>query len=157
MAVRKALAEDEDTVKENIERWTEDKKNIWNNGSMSWKEKQEELDRIATSYGADMSVDYSGLSAMFPNDDMAETTAEAYKAVEGFEEKFETAPLLDKVKAATTATLDKQRDSGLMNKDTYKSIQDMYQFYVPLRGWEEKRLTKFMITLLLKLLYLMHH
>ena len=138
MAVRKALAEDEDTVKENIERWTEDKKNIWNNGSMSWKEKQEELDRIATSYGADMSVDYSGLSAMFPNDDMAETTAEAYKAVEGFEEKFETAPLLDKVKAATTATLDKQRDSGLMNKDTYKSIQDMYQFYVPLRGWEEK-------------------
>ena len=138
MAVRKALAEDEDTVKENIERWTEDKKNIWNNGSMSWKEKQEELDRIAISYGADMSVDYSGLSAMFPNDDMAETTAEAYKAVEGFEEKFETAPLLDKVKAATTATLDKQRDSGLMNKDTYKSIQDMYQFYVPLRGWEEK-------------------
>lgn len=138
MAVRKALAEDEDTVKENIERWTEDKKNIWNNGSISWKEKQEELDRIATSYGADMSVDYSGLSAMFPNDDMAETTAEAYKAVEGFEEKFETAPLLDKVKAATTATLDKQRDSGLMNKDTYKSIQDMYQFYVPLRGWEEK-------------------
>lgn len=138
MAVRKAFAEDEDTVKENIERWTEDKKNIWNNGSMSWKEKQEELDRIATSYGADMSVDYSGLSAMFPNDDMAETTAEAYKAVEGFEEKFETAPLLDKVKAATTATLDKQRDSGLMNKDTYKSIQDMYQFYVPLRGWEEK-------------------
>ena len=138
MAVRKALAEDEDTVKENIERWTEDKKNIWNNGSMSWKEKQEELDRIAISYVADMSVDYSGLSAMFPNDDMAETTAEAYKAVEGFEEKFETAPLLDKVKAATTATLDKQRDSGLMNKDTYKSIQDMYQFYVPLRGWEEK-------------------
>lgn len=138
MAVRKALAEDEDTVKENIERWTEDKKNIWNNGSMSWKEKQEELDRIAISYGADMSVDYSGLSAMFPNDDMAETTAEAYKAVEGFEEKFETAPLLDKVKAATTATLDKQRDSGLMNKDTYKSIQDMYEFYVPLRGWEEK-------------------
>lgn len=133
MAVRKALAEDE-----NIERWTEDKKNIWNNDSMSWREKQEELDRIAASYGADMNVDYSGLSAMFPNDDMEETTAEAYKAVEDFEGKFETAPLLDKVKAATTATLDKQRDSGLMNKDTYKSIQDMYQFYVPLRGWEEK-------------------
>ena len=138
MAVRKALAEDENTVKENIERWTEDKKNIWNNDSMSWKEKQEELDRIAASYGADMSVDYSGLSAMFPSDDMEETTAEAYKAVEDFEGKFETDPLLDKVKAATTATLDKQRDSGLMNKDTYKSIQDMYQFYVPLRGWEEK-------------------
>ena len=138
MAVRKALAEDEDTVKENIERWTEGKKNIWNNDSMSWREKQEELDRIAASYGADMSVDYSGLSAMFPNDDMEETTAEAYKAVEDFEGKFETTPLLDKVKAATTATLDKQRDSGLMNKDTYKSIQDMYQFYVPLRGWEEK-------------------
>ena len=85
-----------------------------------------------------MSVDYSGLSAMFPSDDMEETTAEAYKAVEDFEGKFETDPLLDKVKAATTATLDKQRDSGLMNKDTYKSIQDMYQFYVPLRGWEEK-------------------
>ena len=138
MAVRKVLAEDENTVKENIERWTEDKKNIWNNDSMSWREKQEELDRIAASYGADMSVDYSGLSAMFPNDDMEGTTAEAYKAVEDFEGKFETAPLLDKVKAATTATLDKQRDSGLMNKDTYKSIQDMYQFYVPLRGWEEK-------------------
>ena len=138
MAVRKALAEDENTVKENIERWTKDKKNIWNNDSMSWREKQEELDRIAASYGADMSVDYSGLSAMFPSDDMEETTAEAYKAVEDFEGKFETDPLLDKVKAATTATLDKQRDSGLMNKDTYKSIQDMYQFYVPLRGWEEK-------------------
>lgn len=138
MAVRKALAEDEDTVKENIERWTEGKKNIWNNDSLSWREKQEELDRIAASYGADMSVDYSGLSAMFPSDDMEETTAEAYKAVEDFEGKFETTPLLDKVKAATTATLDKQRDSGLMNKDTYKSIQDMYQFYVPLRGWEEK-------------------
>lgn len=138
MAVRKALAEDENTVKENIERWTKDKKNIWNNDSMSWREKQEELDRIAASYGADMSVDYSGLSAMFPSDDMEETTAEAYKAVEDFEGKFETDPLLDKVKAATTATLDKQRDSGLLNKDTYKSIQDMYQFYVPLRGWEEK-------------------
>lgn len=137
MAVRKALAEDEETVKNNIERWTADKKAVWADDNLTWREKQEKLDEIAESYGANLGVDYSGLSSMFEHEDMADTTKEAYDTVERFEDTVDPSALWAKVKAATDATLEKQRDSGLMNSDTFDSIQDMYQYYVPLRGWKE--------------------
>lgn len=137
MAVRKALAEDEETAKNNIERWTADKKAVWADDNLTWREKQEKLDEIAESYGANLGVDYSGLSSMFEHEDMADTTKEAYDTVERFEDTVDPSTLWAKVKAATNATLEKQRDSGLMNSDTFDSIQDMYQYYVPLRGWKE--------------------
>lgn len=135
MAVRKALGEDKETMAENIEGWNETKQAVWDDGSLSWREKQEKLDAIAEKeFGADLSNDYSGLSAVF--DEAEDWQEEAYGFVEGFEEKFKPSFLMEKVNEATDAILTKQRESGLISADTMRNIQGMYQYYVPLRGFK---------------------
>lgn len=135
MAVRKALGEDEETMAENLEGWNETKQAVWDDGSLSWREKQEKLDAIAEKeFGADLSNDYSGLSAVF--DEAEDWQEEAYGFVEGFEEKFKPSSLMEKVNEATDAILTKQRESGLISADTMRNIQGMYQYYVPLRGFK---------------------
>ena len=135
MAVRKALGEDKETMAENIEGWNETKQAVWDDGSLSWREKQEKLDAIAEKeFGADLSNDYSGLSAVF--DEAEDWQEEAYGFVEGFEEKFKPSSLMEKVNEATDAILTKQRESGLISADTMRNIQGMYQYYVPLRGFK---------------------
>lgn len=135
MAVRKALGEDEETMAENLEGWNETKQAVWDDGSLSWREKQEKLDAIAEKeFGADLNNDYSGLSAVF--DEAEDWQEEAYGFVEGFEEKFKPSSLMEKVNEATDAILTKQRESGLISADTMRNIQGMYQYYVPLRGFK---------------------
>lgn len=137
MAVREALSGDKETMQENMDRWNEEKKSVIES-SGTWEEKQRQLDKIALTFGAELK-DYSGMTDILNEyDNMEERTEEAYRIVNVFEEEYDTEALYDRIHAATDATLKKQVESGLMSKEMYQSINDMYEFYVPLRGWEEK-------------------
>ena len=137
MAVREALSGDKETMQENMDRWNEEKKSVIES-SGTWEEKQRQLDEIALTFGAELK-DYSGMTDILNEyDNMEERTEKAYRIVNEFEEKYDTEALYDHIHAATDAILKKQVESGLMSKEMYQSISDMYEFYVPLRGWEEK-------------------
>ena len=134
MAVREALKQDANTYKQNLERWNAEKQAVWADDTKTWEEQQAELDRIAVTYGADLSNDYSGLSAMYGD----KWSKPAYDAVKSFEAAHDTKPLYDALGAATGATIDKPYESGLMSKESHEGVKQMFQFYVPLRGWEEE-------------------
>lgn len=145
MAVRKALTDDKGKIdRTRLEQWYQDKRNVRNRAATphldTWRKQQEELDNIALLYGADMSRDYSGLTSMFGTDDLADSTQKAYDEVEALENAHpvETESLGKAIKAMTQNTLDKSFESGLMDRKVYDELsKDMYDYYIPLRGFEE--------------------
>lgn len=77
--------------------------------------------------------DYSGLSELYNNKIDFDALAEQY--VLDFESKFDTADLWNKINAATKTTLRKTYEAGLISRSGYEATRDMYQYYIPLRGW----------------------
>lgn len=79
--------------------------------------------------------DYSGLSALFEDSDFEEA---AHKLVKDIESKYvaETHDLWDATNAATKKILRDGYKAGMMSKDTYQYVRDMYSHYIPLRGWD---------------------
>ena len=47
--------------------------------------------------------------------------------------------LWDRINAATKETLKQSYDSGLMDRNTYNKVRAMFDYYIPLRGWEEDK------------------
>lgn len=82
--------------------------------------------------------DYAGLTALTGFDYVAEAEDEAQRMVDDYEDKYDTANLWEKVKAISNAILSKSYESGMMSKDTYEKVRAMYEFYIPLRGFDEK-------------------
>ena len=82
--------------------------------------------------------DYAGLTALTGFENVADAEAEAQQMVSDYEADNETADLWDKVNAVSKAILQKSYECGMMSKATYDSISDMYEFYIPLRGFDEK-------------------
>lgn len=82
-----------------------------------------------------IAYDYSGLSALFDGSDFEEA---AYKLVKDIEDKYvtETHNLWDATNAATKKILRDGYKAGMMSKDTYLYVRDMYSHYIPLRGWD---------------------
>ena len=137
MAVKRALSQNSETYKSLLDEYIGRRNEIRENGG-SWEEQQSEMDRLAEEYGANLSDDFSGFTSMYPNEDNTGYDPDsARRYVLDYESRYDTSELSASVKRATDAILAKQRDSGLMSQNTFDSISDMYQFYVPLRGWEE--------------------
>lgn len=82
-----------------------------------------------------IAYDYSGLSALFDGSDFEEA---AYKLVKDIEDKYvtETHNLWDATNAATKKILRDSYKAGMMSKDSYQYVRDMYSHYIPLRGWD---------------------
>lgn len=82
-----------------------------------------------------IAYDYSGLSALFDGSDFEEA---AHKLVKDIESKYvsETHNLWDATNAATKKILRDGYKAGMMSKDTYQYVSDMYSHYIPLRGWD---------------------
>lgn len=82
-----------------------------------------------------IAYDYSGLSALFDGSDFEEA---ACKLVKDIEDKYvtETHNLWDATNAATKKILRDGYKAGMMSKDTYQYVRDMYSHYIPLRGWD---------------------
>ncbi len=82
--------------------------------------------------------DYAGLTALTGMDDLASAEAEAQRMVDDYERDHDTRELWRLVKDATEATLAKIYRSGQMSKETYDKVRGMFDYYIPLRGWDEK-------------------
>lgn len=82
--------------------------------------------------------DYAGLTALTDANSVEEAESEARRMVEEYEQKHDTTNLWDKVNTVTKGILQKSYECGMMNKQTYEKVRDMYQFYIPLRGFDEE-------------------
>lgn len=82
-----------------------------------------------------IAYDYSGLSALFDGSDFEEA---AHKLVRDIESSHvaEVQDLWNATNAATKKILRDGYKAGMMSKDTYQYVRDMYSYYIPLRGWD---------------------
>lgn len=85
-----------------------------------------------------LSRDYAGLTALTGKQDVAEAEAEARRIVEAYEEKHDTTDLWEKVNAATKSSLYTLAASGLMTPERHQQVRDMFKYYIPLQGFDEK-------------------
>ena len=100
--------------------------------------KQRMQDRENELYAENRSRDYAGLTALTGKDDVADAESEAEQMVSGYEADHDTTDLWGKVNAVTKATLQKTYECGIISKATFDDISDMYEHYIPLRGFDEK-------------------
>lgn len=101
----------------------------------TWRETQEELTRRAADFGADVTEDYSGLSALVEAEE--DFTEAAYRRVENYENAHYTDDLWEAIRAMSGYSLEKQRSSGLTTKKYVDDQLRRYDFFVPLRGWAD--------------------
>jgi N12 class adenine-specific DNA methylase len=100
--------------------------------------KQKKHDREEELYFENRGRDYAGLTALTGKEDIAEAELKASFMVSTYETLNATDKLWKQVNAVTGATLQKAYESGLMSKETYDDISSMYEYYIPLRGFDEK-------------------
>ena len=83
--------------------------------------------------------DYSGLTSLFHTDDVKEAERLAQEYVDQFEagREKETDDLWDAVKGVSSFALRKSLDTGMVSQETYDTLLDQFDYYVPLRGWDE--------------------
>jgi hypothetical protein len=89
------------------------------------------------AYAENREKDYAGLTALTGESDVAAAEAIAQQMVDDYERDHDTTELWSRVKAATGSTLYKMYSSGLMSKATYDKTVQMFEYYIPLRGWDE--------------------
>ncbi len=100
--------------------------------------KQKKHDREEELYFENRGRDYAGLTALTGKEDIVEAELKASSMVSTYETLNATDKLWKQVNAVTGATLQKAYESGLMSKETYDDINSMYEYYIPLRGFDEK-------------------
>lgn len=61
----------------------------------------------------------------------------AEREVDDFENAVNTEDLWKKINGATKEILRQQYQSNMISKDQYEALRDMFQFYVPLRGFKD--------------------
>lgn len=85
--------------------------------------------------------DYSATQAILNSMDGEEHDnfqEDALNYVKDFEQTYDVKELWNKTNDATKTTLRKAYDSGMMGKEQYSNVNNMYMYYVPLRGWDEQ-------------------
>lgn len=112
-------------------------------GNMSdadYQARMAELDNLRAAredefYNENRQKDYSGLSSLMETQTDYEVAAQDF--VDAFEQSNNVADLWKAVNAATEQTLKKSYDSGMMSKSAYDKVRNQFEYYVPLRGWNE--------------------
>ncbi len=51
----------------------------------------------------------------------------------------DTNELWERINAANAETLKTSYESGLIDRNSYNKVKDMFNFYIPLRGWDENK------------------
>lgn len=82
-----------------------------------------------------IAYDYSGLSALFDGSDFEEAASKLVRDIES-SHVVEVQDLWNATNAATKKILRDGYKAGMMSKDTYQYVRDMYSHYIPLRGWD---------------------
>ena len=83
--------------------------------------------------------DYSGLTALYGLDskEFKQAEDEARKDIAEFESLVNTDDLWSKINAATNRTLKHSYECGMISRKQYDEISKMFEFYIPLRGFDE--------------------
>ena len=85
--------------------------------------------------------DYAGLTALTDVKEVGEAEVIAQQMVDDYEATHDAEKvnaLWDAVHEATRSSLWKTAESGLISGDRYKEIRDMYEYYIPLQGFDSK-------------------
>lgn len=88
--------------------------------------------------------DYSGLIGLAGKDEngndksMPEVERYAREAISTYEANHDTKKLWELVKDVSEYALKEEYEGGLIDRETYEAIRDMYKYYIPLRGRSEK-------------------
>lgn len=82
--------------------------------------------------------DYAGLTALTGKEEVADAELEARRMVDDYEQAHETDALWKAVNAATRSSLYKIAESGMMSADRHRQVRDMFEYYIPLQGFDEK-------------------
>ena len=142
-AVRDAIAQrekDGDDVSGIYEAYMQRKQELLQDlkdSTISFREYCEEMDNEAMMIAPDLiGKDYSGLSSLFSEDNFTE---DAIAEVEAVEDLVDTSDLWNVIKGATQFTLDRAKQSGVMNTDVHKKLSEMFEWYIPMRGWSETK------------------
>ncbi len=94
----------------------------------------------AAAEGRKTDRDFAGLTDLTGIKDWKDAEDKAREMVDQYENAADPrllSALWSDVKAATQATLTKIYTSGMISEKTYNDVLSMYQFYIPLRGWDE--------------------
>ena len=83
-------------------------------------------------------TDYAGLTTLTGKAAVADAELMANDMVDAYENAHDTNALWDAINTVTQRTLKKSFDTGMISRDTYDDIRSMYQFYIPLRGFDER-------------------
>ena len=100
-------------------------------------ERNEHMRTKAAANGENADRDFAGLIGLTGEADWASAEATAKQWVDDYEKLHNTADLWKAINNATKATLEKVYLSGIISKKTYEEVRDMYEYYIPLRGWNE--------------------
>lgn len=100
-------------------------------------ERNEYMRNEAAANGDETDRDFAGLIGLTGEADWRSAEATAQQWVDDYESAVDTTALWQAINDATKATLEKIYLSGIISKETYEKILGMYQFYIPLRGWNE--------------------
>lgn len=106
------------------------------------KKAMEELegDRLQKKLDSIEKRDFAGLTALTGEKKVADAEQAARKMVADFEQTYGDGGQIDAlwkaVRGVTGATLKKMKDSGLITKEQFDEISGMYDFYIPLRGFD---------------------
>jgi len=82
--------------------------------------------------------DYSGLTALTGQKDVEAAELAAQDIVDSYESSHDTSELWNRVKMASTASLEKTYRSGWISEESFNEISAMFDYYIPLQGWDEK-------------------
>ena len=94
----------------------------------------------AIANGDESERDFAGLCGLTGKQDWQDAEITAQQMVDDYEATHSTdiAELWDAVNKATKTSLKKVYDCGLLSKAQFEKIRDMYKYYIPLRGFDEK-------------------
>ena len=99
--------------------------------------KKEMQDFTDALYEKNREKDYGGITGQMEEENLVAAEAMARELVEKFESEHDTERLWALTNACTKASLDKMYKSGILSKSAYEDIRDMYEYYIPLRGFDE--------------------
>ena len=80
--------------------------------------------------------DFGGITGLMEEDDLVIAEGLAQQLVEDFENNHDVDELWARTNACTKATLEKTYKAGLLSKSGYDEISGMYEYYIPLRGFD---------------------
>lgn len=112
------------------------KMDAYNKAIEDWENQVEE--ELGDKFEAIDKRDFAGLTALTETDNVADAETEAEAMVDAYESEHDTEALWKRTNDVSNAILSKLYETGMMSKDTYDNVRSMYDYYIPLRGFDEK-------------------